>query len=152
MKEIHQTYYTESSSITKFTSILGAISLGLLLVGCEAKEQTTPKEEKVAETTKLKLSPLETEVVKMLRKEKFNRDLIFEQSKNLDLQAKLKLVNRLAGEYQIERMNMLKARVQMGTIDHQQKSADYKKEKQEHLKTIESILREKAKEEGVIQQ
>lgn len=122
-----------------------------MLVNCESeKPEVKPKPEE--QQVKKAPSKLESELLKMLRKEGFNRDLIFEETKDIDLQAKLALVNRLAKEHSIKRMNMLKARVRMGTIDHQQKSEQYKKEKQEHLKTIDSILREKAKEEGLLKE
>ena len=135
--------------ISKFVVASGLVILGILTCHCESKQSA----EEITHTTESpKLNPLEVEVLKLLNKEDFNRDLIFKQTNNLDLEAKLALVNQLAEKHQIERMNMLKARVQMGIIDNQQKSLQYKKDKQKALEQIDSILREKAKEEGLLKE
>ena len=87
-------------------------------------------------------------MLKLLKKEPFDRNLIFEQTKTLDLEQKLVLVNRLAEEHKIERMNMLKARVKMGTIHSEQSSQKHRANKQKNLEKLDGILSDWAREEG----
>ena len=136
---------------SKSIALFSLFSVCIFTSNCRSeKAPTKDPDPQENEIVKPKPPPLEVEVLKLLKKEPYDRDLIFDQTRSLSLEQKLALVNRLAEEHKVERMNMLKARVQMGIIDDQQITQTAKREKKEALQQIESILREKAQEEGLL--
>ena len=136
--------------LTQFFVVSGLLSLCLLASGCQP--DTPPQEVIATQETTVELTPLEQEVLKLLKKEDYDEVVIFDETKELDLDAKLALVNRLAEAHQIERMNLIKARVKMGTIDKQQAIAASEERQKEILKELDSTLREWAQEEGVLEE
>jgi len=147
MKEIHLPQYKNVRKISKLSAFIVTFGLSVLVASCEPESTKASPQKAPVET---KQEKLEAEILKMLRKQEFNREYIFENTKAMSLEQKLTLVNQLAETHKIERMNKLKARVQMGTINSEQNSEVYRKEKEKNLQKIDGVLKDWAEEEGHI--
>lgn len=142
MKKIHLPKYKKVRQISKLSAFIVTCGVSILVASCEPESTKAGPQKAPVET---KQEKLESEILKMLRKQEFNREYIFEKTKAMSLEQKLELVNQLAETHKIERMHMLKARVQLGTINSEQR-------KEKTLQEMDSMLEDWAKDEGLMKE